>query len=179
MSNATITNLQLLSKLQRIKLKHSETSSFTIKKIKLKNTSTTLQKINIKQVYRLWTFNNTTADSAYFGAVDGYSDNVLTFKLSISDGGLNEYSHASLRLALIKAVDSDGNALSPYQVSTSTSGASSFVAPNNDKYIYADVEIVNDTTVKVIIGDTYQTPWNDQATIGSATVTFTGSIILY
>lgn len=177
--SAIISSIQQLSKLQQIKLKHPGTSSFAIKKIKLKNASTTLQKINIKIFYYTLVFGTTTAGSAYFGTDDGYSNDALTFTLPRSGGGLNQYSHASLQSATIKAVDSAGNALSPYKVSSSTSGASSFKAPNNDKYIRADVEIVNDTTLKVIIMDTYQTPWNDQATTGSATVSFSGNIILY
>ena len=179
MSSAIASNIQWLSKLQRIKLKHPGTSSFAIKKIKLKNASTTLQKINIKAWYTTYIFGSTTADSAYFGTDDGYSDKVLTFTLSHSGGGLNEFSHASLQSATIKAVDCDGNALSPYKDSTATSGASSFKAPDSSNYVRADVEIINDTTLKVIIMDTYQMPWNDQATDGSASVTFSGNIILY
>jgi hypothetical protein len=158
-SNSTIDNEDLLT----YELLGSFLTQYTF--------SYSLQKIKLKEEAQGWALGDVSGDNAYFSYSEG-----LTFTISDANGVLG--SHAFLKTATIKATCSDGTALSPYQDSLSTGlGASSFVTPRSN-HSTADVEIVNDTTVKITIKDPNY-GWCDDSIEGSANVTISGQIIFY
>ena len=161
-SNSTIDNEDLLT----YELLRSFLTNYTI--------SYSLKKINVKKSLEGFVAKDVSGDDAYFSFTDG-----LTFTISIADGLLNGSSCVSLKTATIEATCSDGTALSPYLDSLSSGlGASSFATPYGI-HSTADVEIVNDTTVKITIKDS-KFSWCDNAVEGSANVTIiSGQFILY